>query len=1024
MDRFAEREGRLLKEWDGRGIYGKAKKQREKGRKFYFLQGPPFTSGEAHLGHAWNHAIKDSVLRQRRMCGYNVYDRAGWDCHGLPVELKVEQRLGMKSKRDIEAIGMERFARECESFVEWSRARMAGTFKRMAVWLGWDDPYLTYSNGFMESVWFLIKKAHEKNLLYKGERVVSWCWRCVTALAANYEVEYKEVEDPSIFVKFPVKGKEDEYIIVWTTTPWTLPANVAVIVHPDFEYAFVDVTFRENREKWILAKELVEKVCGKYCKEYKITETLKGSRLGFRYVHPLLEEIPVHKRFFEDGLSHFVRQGAIVTLEDGSGCVHTAPGHGKEDFEVGQKYGLPVFCPVDEHGRFTEDGGKYKGMFVKEADKVIVNDLDEKGLLVASEKIRHNYLHCERCKQPIIYRATEQWFIAISRLRTKLLKENESIKWVPGFIGTNRFGKWLEGVEDWCISRQRYWNTPLPVWVCPEKHLTVVGSVAELEKLSGSRVENLHRPWIDRVTIKCQKCGKESQRVKDVMDVWLDSGSASWATLGYPSSDRELKRLWPVDFITEGSDQTRGWFYSLLGCSVIAFDKTSYRSVLYHGFTVDVEGRKMSKSLGNGVAPEEIMEKHGVDAMRFYLLWSNVPWEDLKFAWDDVKQAERFLNILWNVFSFYVTYSKACAIVEPKAAGMKTEDEWILSATNRLAEDVTKAYDDYLPHMYTRPIEKFVLEDLSRLYVKLIRSRTWPSYKEKDREGAFYALREVLMTLSKLLAPVCPFIAEDIYLGLGGRGESVHLEDWPKPGKRKKGLEESMATAKEVIEAINSVRQEKNIGLRYPVKEATITGGPELVKSVKSLERIVMDIANLKSLGFGEARFDVEVKLNYSVAGKKFGKKVREMEQALSGADKRKIAEDIEKGKKVRLAGEELGKDDLRIEKRIPEGLAGKTFPGGVVYLDTSETKEIIEESFVRELIRNVQEQRKEMKLRVEQRVEISVYCTDDAKRTIEKWGQEIKDSTGASGIIWSGGEGTEASYKGLKATFSLRVVG
>ena len=1021
---FAERETAILRDWEERKIYEKSKKLREGGKKFYFLQGPPFTSGEAHLGHAWNHSIKDAVIRQRRMLGYSVYDRAGWDCHGLPIELKVEQKLGMKSKRDIDSVGMERFAAECQSFVEWSIAKMTKTFKGMGVWLDWDDPYLTYKDSYMESVWFMIKKAHEKGLLYKGERVVSWCWRCVTALAANYEVEYKEVDDPSIFVKFPVAGAQatsnghKNYIIVWTTTPWTLPANVAVAVHPEYEYARVLVTFRGSEEMWLLAKALVDKVCGKYCSKHKVVECVSGSKIKLKYEHPLLAQVPIHKTFEK---AHVVVSGTTVTLDDGSGCVHTAPGHGKDDFDIGKQNNLPVFCPVDENGKFTDAAGKYKGMFVKDADKTIIDDIEAGGLLVGSGKIKHNYLHCERCKQPIIYRATEQWFIAVSKIRDKLMADNRKISWTPDFIGTNRFGKWLEGIEDWCISRQRYWNTPLPIWKCPENHVTVVGSIAELTKLSGQTPENLHRPWIDRIKIKCH-CRRDATRVTDVMDVWLDSGSASWATLGYPSSEKKFKELWPVDFITEGSDQTRGWFYSLLGCSMVALDKASYKNVLYHGFTLDSDGRKMSKSLGNVVSPEEFSEKYGVDVMRFYLC-SSVPWDDLKFVWDDVKQVERFLNILWNVFEFYNTYSKASGISYPNPGNRKKEDEWILSSLSKLNEDVSSAHEKFLPHQFTVPIEKFVVEDLSRVYVKMIRARTWPSYNGKDKEAAFYTLREALLSVSKILAPVCPFIAEDIYLGLHSGRESVHLEDWPKSGKRNTSLEDAMNAADEIIETINSIRQEKGIGLRYPVKEVVVSCDKHLASKLQDAQSAISELGNVKKISFGEAKFDFDVKLNFAVAGKRFGKKVSEIAGELAKSDKKQVASEVEKKGFAVLSGERLGKDDLKIEKKIPQGLAGKVFSGGMVYLDTEETRDILEESFVRELIRNIQEERKNKALKVGQAITVSIGCDSEAMRIIEKADGEIKDSTGTAKIMFSSDRKELTSeYKGLRCTFEIKL--
>ncbi|MBU4436898.1 MAG: isoleucine--tRNA ligase, partial [Candidatus Altiarchaeota archaeon] len=629
-------EEKIQKYWNKENIYKELVESRKSGPKFYFCQGPPFTSGHAHIGHAWNHTIKDSIIRYKSMQGFDVFRRAGWDMHGLPTEVKVEEEvLGSKTKKDIQEYGIENFIKECKKFSINNMNVMTKQLKRFGVWLDWDDPYQTMDARYMEGVWFCIKKAHEKGLLYKDNRVIHWCPRCETAMS-GYEVrdEYRNVTDHSIYVKARVKGR-DESILIWTTTPWTLPANTAIAAHPEFDYVRVKV----GGEVIVLAKERVHIIKDKH----EVIEEFKGKKLDGIEYEPMLD-IPAQK----DIKHRVVMAPDLVTLEDGSGLVHIAPGHGEEDFEVGKEQDLDSLSPVDDSGRFTID--PYKGEYVRDANATIIEDLRESGNLYMDEKITHSYPHCWRCKSPLIMRVTPQWFLAVSKIRDRLLEKNREIEWIPQWIGSGRFENWLQNVKDWCISRQRYWNTPLPIWTCDCGNMEVIGSIEELcEKSIGKlNPENidLHMPSMDAVRLGCV-CGLEMTRVPDVMDVWLDSGCASWANLGYPHKGEKLKGLFPADFITEGSDQTRGWFYSMLVCSVIAFDDISYKRVLYHGFSLDSEGKKMSKSLGNVVEPLNVAEKYGADVLRFYMLSATVPWEDLRFNMESLAAVDRTLRILW-----------------------------------------------------------------------------------------------------------------------------------------------------------------------------------------------------------------------------------------------------------------------------------------------------------------------------------------------------------------------------------------
>ncbi len=992
--------------WDDNDTYARVRDLRKDEKPFFFVDGPPYTIGHIHLGTAWNKIIKDAVLRYRSMCGYHVIDRAGWDMHGLPIEVKVEEKLGFKTKKDIETYGIDSFISTCEEFAIQNMKDMTGQFKRLGVWLDWDNPYMTLSQKYIESVWWTLKKAHEKDLLEKGLRVVNWCPRCETAIADS-EVEYGDRTDSSIYVKFPVLDEVDTFIVIWTTTPWTIPANIAVAVHPDFEYSKVRAYMDGKSEILILASDLVDQVLreGRY-QDYELLDVCHGSDLvGMRYNHPLSDIIPVQNEF-----THSVFPAEFVTTEN-TGCVHIAPGHGVDDFELGSKYGLPAFCPVGPDGRYTADVEPYIGVYVKDADQSVIDDLDARGLLLASGKIVHRYGHCWRCKTPIIYLATEQWFLKISELKDAMLSEVEKVSWYPGWAGSARFHDWVSGARDWCISRQRYWGVPIPIWVCDScGEYEVIGTRDELETRApaSSVPPDLHRPWVDQISFECG-CGGTMRRVEDVFDVWFDSAVASWATLGYPSDNAREKisvpgvdaggvadafdAMWPPDFIVEGHDQTRGWFYSQLGAGMVAFGKIPYRSVLVHGFTLDEAGSKMSKSLGNVVAPETVIEKVGADTLRMYVLSTNAPWDDLKFNLSEVETVHRFINILWNVYRFPLPYmildhfdpAADAVSLESVRDAMRPEDRWILSRANSLVRDVTSAIDEYKLHTATRAIIEFVLDDLSRWYIQLIRPRTWTEAEDPDKLAVYRVLYDVLTTVTRLIAPVMPYLAEAIYQNLES-GESVHTCDWPTPDQSliDLQLEEDMAEIRRVVEAVANARQAGKRKLRWPVSRVVIApASEEVMRAVGSLESVLSEQANAKEivlLGVGEEwdELGVEAIPDMAKLGPAFKKDSGKVATVIGGADASAMKEAIEATGSYDLDGILITDEMVSFERTVPTFAFDSEFAHGIVYVDVSLTPEIEAEGYAAEVIRRIQDMRKELDLEVNDWIGVAVELSDE----------------------------------------------
>ena len=1000
--------------WTTEDIYAQTRALRRDGPPFFFVDGPPYTTGHIHLGTAWNKIIKDSILRYWRMRGCHVLDRAGYDMHGLPIEVRVEHELGFSSKKDIEACGIAVFIEKCKQFALSHRDIMSEQFKQLGVWLDFDDPYQTIRPEYIEAVWWTLKKADEKGLLERGHRVVNWCPRCETAIADS-EVEYQDVRDPSIFVKFPVVGREDEYLVIWTTTPWTLPANVAVAVDPSFCYTRVRAEKDGRSEVLWIACDLVESVLrkGRY-QDYAVLEEKAGSELvGTRYESPLADLIPAQKE-----IVHRVVAADFVAMEN-TGMVHIAPGHGWDDYVLGTREGLVIFCPVDESGLFTAEAGVFAGKHVKAANAEVLAALGDH--LLAKESLVHRYGHCWRCKTPIIYRATEQWFLAIPVIREQMLHEIGEVSWYPEWAGSARFHDFVAEARDWCISRQRYWGTPVPVWRCDTcDAYRVFGTIGELEAASGTAVPDPHRPYVDMVVVPCA-CGGTMHRVEDIFDVWFDSAVASWATLGFPREKEAFEDLWPADFITEGQDQTRGWFYSQLGASVIAFDRAPYRSVLMHGFALDAEGRKMSKSFGNVVTPEEVIKGYGVDVLRLYMLSANAPWDDLKFNWDGVKTVNRAANILWNVYRFplpYMILDQFSPPANPDGAWdesairgslsqMPPEDRWILSRMNSLARKTAEDLQEYQLHRATRGLISCVLEDISRWYIQLIRHRMWLEEDAPEKEYAYQTMYTVMRSLSRLLAPFAPHVAESIFrnLRIAGDPVSVHMLDWWEGDEAfiDADLERKMEIVRSFDDAVANARQAGKRKLRWPVAETVVvTDSDEVADAIISLYDLSTMRANSRKVSLVRGRWDRigwRAEPVMRAIGPEFGKEGPKVRALIEQANGTALRTEIERTGSATLDCYTLSDRHVTFTESLPESVFSAPMEGAVVYVDVALTEDLEAEGYAREVVRRLQEMRRQLDLAVEDFIAATVEIEDARIRDLlssERWQNEIMEEVRA----------------------------
>ena len=1037
---FVDREKEVEKFWKDNKIFEKSMDSRKEGETYTFYDGPPTANGKPHIGHVLTRVIKDMIPRYRTMKGYMVPRKAGWDTHGLPVELEVEKKLGLDGKEQIEEYGMEPFIQQCKESV-WKYKGMWEDFSStVGFWADMEHPYVTYDNNFIESEWWALKEIWEKGLLYKGFKIVPYCPRCGTPLSAQEVSQgYKTVKERSAIVRFKVVG-EDAYFLAWTTTPWTLPSNVALCVNPDEIYCKVKAA---DGYTYYMAEALLDKVLGKLAKDdepaYEILEKYKGTDLERREYEPLFActgEAAAKQR----KKAHFVTCDNYVTMSDGTGIVHIAPAFGEDDSRVGREYDLPFVQFVDGQGNMTKET-PYAGVFVKKADPMVLTDLDKEGKLFDAPKFEHDYPHCWRCDTPLIYYARESWFIKMTAVKDDLIRNNNTINWIPESIGKGRFGDWLENVQDWGISRNRYWGTPLNIWQCECGHMESVGSRQDLYEKSGderAKTIELHRPYIDDITMKCPDCGKTMHRVPEVIDCWFDSGAMPFAQHHYPFENKDLfEQQFPADFISEAVDQTRGWFYSLLAESTLLFNKAPYKNVIVLGHVQDENGQKMSKSKGNAVDPFDALNKYGADAIRWYFYINSAPWLPNRFHGKAVVEGQRkFMSTLWNTYAFFVLYANIDNFDATKYTlnydKLPVMDKWLLSKLNTMVKTVDADLDSYKIPEAARALQEFV-DDMSNWYVRRSRERFWAKGMEQDKINAYMTLYTALVTVAKAAAPMIPFMTEDIYQNLvrsidADAPESIHLCDYPEVNEAwiDKDLEANMEELLEIVVLGRACRNTANIKNRQPI-------GTMYVKAEKAMDKfytdIIADELNVKEVKFAD---DVESFISYSfkpqlrTVGPKYGKLLNGIRTALSEIDGTAAMKELRDNGVLVLdiAGNrvELAEEDLLIETAQSEGYVTETDGETSVVLDTNLTPELIQEGFVREIISKVQTMRKEAGFEVMDK--ILVYAKDNDKiMDIMKANQdEIKREVLAENIILGEAEGYTKEWNINKEAVTLGV--
>ena len=1015
---FVEREKQVEKFWEDNQIFEKSMKVREGNPSYVFYDGPPTANGKPHIGHVETRVIKDMIPRYRTMKGYQVPRKAGWDTHGLPVELEVEKKLGLDGKDQIEKYAVEPFIEQCKESV-WKYEGMWEDFSHtVGFWADMKNPYVTYHNDYIESEWWALKEIWKKGLLYEGHKIVPYCPRCGTPLSSHEVAQgYKDVKERSAVVRFKVKG-EDAYILAWTTTPWTLPSNVALCVNPDEDY--VKVTSKGYT--YYMAAALVDTVLGEGA---EILEHYQGKDLEFKEYEPLF---PYAEKRIGNKKAYYVVCDTYVTLTDGTGVVHIAPAFGEDDSKVGHRYDLPFVQLVNEKGEMTEET-PWAGTFCKKADMAVLQALEDKDLLFDAPLFEHSYPHCWRCDTPLIYYARETWFIRMTAVKEDLIRNNNTINWIPESIGKGRFGDWLENVQDWGLSRNRYWGTPLPVWQCECGHQDCIGSIEELKEKADNCPDDieLHRPYIDAVTIKCPKCGKEMHRVPEVIDCWFDSGSMPFAQHHYPFENKEtFEKQFPAQFISEAVDQTRGWFYSLLAISTLLFNKAPYENVIVLGLVQDENGQKMSKSKGNAVDPFDALQTYGADAIRWYFYTSSAPWLPSRFAGKTVVEGQRkFMGTLWNTYAFFVLYANIDNFDATKYSleydKLAVMDKWLLS---RL-ESTVKAVDDNLANYRipeaAKALQSFV-DDMSNWYVRRSRERFWAKGMEQDKINAYMTLYTALVTVAKAAAPMIPFMTEDIYQNLvksidASAPESIHLCDFPEVHENwiDPKMEEDMADLLEIVVMGRAARNTANIKNRQPIGTMYVKSEFQLSEFYKE---IIEDELNVKEVVFKD---DIADFISYSfkpqmrTVGPKYGKLLNKIKTVLSELDGNKAMAELKSTGELKLDidGEEivLLEEDLLIDMAQMEGYVSESDHTITVVLDTNLTPELIEEGFVRELVSKIQTMRKEAGFEVMDKIRVYAKDNDKIVDIMKNHGDEIKSEVLAEDIVTGETKGYEKEW-------------
>ena len=1016
---FVDREKKVEEFWKENHIFEKSMENRKEGETYTFYDGPPTANGKPHIGHVLTRVIKDMIPRYRTMKGYMVPRKAGWDTHGLPVELEVEKKLGLDGKEQIEEYGMEPFIKQCKESV-WKYKGMWEDFSStVGFWADMEHPYVTYYDDYIESEWWALKEIWNKKLLYKGFKIVPYCPRCGTPLSAQEVSQgYKTVKERSAVVRFKVVG-EDAYFLAWTTTPWTLPSNVALCVNPDETYCKVKAA---DGYTYYMAEALLDKVLGKLAKEegekaYEVLETYKGTDLEYKAYEPLFacagEAAAKQKK-----KAHFVTCDNYVTMSDGTGIVHIAPAFGEDDSRIGRNYELPFVQFVDGQGNLTKET-PYAGVFVKKADPMVLTDLDKEGKLFDAPKFEHDYPHCWRCDTPLIYYARESWFIKMTAVKDDLIRNNNTINWIPESIGKGRFGDWLENVQDWGISRNRYWGTPLNIWQCECGHMHSIGSRQELFEMSGderAKTVELHRPYIDEITLKCPECGGEMHRVPEVIDCWFDSGAMPFAQHHYPFENKELfEQQFPANFISEAVDQTRGWFYSLMAISTLLFNKAPYKNVVVLGHVQDENGQKMSKSKGNAVDPFDALNKYGADAIRWYFYINSAPWLPNRFHGKAVVEGQRkFMSTLWNTYAFFVLYADIDNFDPTKYElnydQLPVMDKWLLSRLNTTVQAVDNDLANYKIPEAARALQEFV-DEMSNWYVRRSRERFWAKGMEQDKINAYMTLYHALVTIAKTAAPMIPFMTEDIYQNLvrsvdKDAPESIHLCDFPTVNEAwiDKDLEADMKELLEIVVLGRACRNTANIKNRQPI-------GTMYVKAEKKMSEfytdIIADELNVKEVKFAD---DVESFISYSfkpqlrTVGPKYGKLLGGIRQALTDINGTAAMNELRTNGVLKLDingnDVELTEEDLLIETAQTEGYVSESDGETSVVLDTNLTPELIEEGFVREIISKIQTMRKEAGFEVMDKIVVYAHGNDKIQDVMKAHEDEIKSEVLADEMV------------------------